>query len=254
MRWRFLHSGVNPGDYNMRLDRSLADELHRGVDGSTIRVYGWHPPAISIGYHQSEGAIDREKAAAEGIDVVRRPTGGRAILHSDELTYCVVTVVDRDEVPVIYGRINAALLAGLRQLGVPASLSFVQPHFPSLYKNASSTVCFSNSARSEIQVEGKKLVGSAQRRSARNDGKVVILQHGSILIGPDHQRIVEFLRLTSEQKDALQSELKAKTIDLKSVLGEVSFDEVASAVRYGFETSWGIQFELAETEPITALT
>jgi len=228
----------------MEYDERLAQSLTVSDQPSTVRVYGWQPPAISIGWHQSLEEIDLKKCSQAGIDVVRRPTGGRAILHSDEVTYSVVMVADRSSVLGVYQRISEALVCALRSLGVEACLEKSQPHFPSLYRLPSSVACFASAARYEIHVCGNKLVGSAQRRFARANGEEVVLQHGSILLGPDHLRIVEFLKMPSgSDPECLRKELKEKTTDLSSALGRrAMFNEVAEAVQRGFEESWGIEF------------
>ncbi|MBE0558313.1 MAG: hypothetical protein IH628_13860, partial [Proteobacteria bacterium] len=119
-----------------------------------------------------------------------------------------------------------------------------QPHFPSEYRRRSSVACFTSSGRHEITIGGRKLVGSAQRRYARGDGVEVVLQHGSILLGPDHRRIVEFLRGGERDlKVDVERELRLHTTDLREVTGRrVSYEETAQAVRRGFEASWGISF------------
>lgn len=244
MTWRFLHTGFSDGLFNMEFDQGLARELLEGACVGTIRVYGWNPPAISVGWNQSLAEIDTVKAQSSGVDVVRRSTGGRAILHSEEVTYSVVMVTRGRNVLQIYNEVSVALVEGIRALGVNAALEKSQPHFPTLYKDGSSVACFGSSGRYEIKVNGKKLVGSAQRRMAGRDGSEVVLQHGSVLLGPDHLRIADFLKpcegLTAEK---VRSDLEEKTTTLKSALGsDVGFDEVAEALRSGFEKAWGITF------------
>lgn len=241
--WTFENTGFHSGTYNMRYDELLACEVAKGLRASTVRVYGWNPPAISLGWNQSMEDIDVETAARAGVDVVRRPTGGRAILHSEELTYCVVMPSDGRNVSTVYRDISRALVCGLEKLGVHATLEQSQPHFPSLYRSRSGAICFSSSGRFEIKIDGRKLVGSAQRRFFFS-GREVVLQHGSLLLGPDHQRIVTFLALDSEeQRCILTEELERKTTDLSSMVGyRPAFDDVAEAIRRGFEEAWGISF------------
>jgi len=237
----------------MEYDESRARALCAADGPCTLRVYGWKPPAISLGWHQSLDEIDVQKCAEAGIDVVRRPTGGRAILHSEELTYSVIMIAERASVLDAYQRISKALVHGLRTIGIDARLEKSQHHFPSLYRLSSSAACFSSAARYEIHVNGRKLVGSAQRRFAHTSGsgEEVVLQHGSILLGPDHLRIVDFFRMVDEGgRRALRRELEEKTIDIFTILERrVAFDDVAQAVRRGFEDSWGIRFEDAEMRP-----
>jgi lipoate-protein ligase A len=225
-----------------------------------VRVYGWQPPVISLGWHQNIEEIDLEQCTLAGIDVVRRPTGGRAILHSDEVTYSVAMVASQKSVLSVYQQISEALVRGLRELGADVALEKSQPHFPSLYRSPSAVACFASVARYEIHIGGRKLVGSAQRRFARPDGREVVLQHGSILLGEDHQRIVDFLKgLKGDQRNQLKLELSQNTIDLSSALGrKVRFEEVVPVLQWGFEKTWGIEFSnmgmaegttVSETEP-----
>ena len=242
MKWRFENTGIHSGVFNMEYDEALARVLVDGTGQSTIRVYGWCPFAISLGWNQSVDEIDLMKASREGIDVVRRPTGGRAILHANELTYSVVMLVKGKNVLSVYDDISRALVAGLRELGALVAIEKSQPHFPSLYRKTSAVACFSSTGRYEIKCGGKKLVGSAQRRYAAGDGEEVILQHGSILIGSEHKQIVDFLNLPSEeQRVALLQELDEKTTDLSTVLHRtVKFDETADAILQGFRKAWSI--------------
>jgi lipoate-protein ligase A len=226
----------------MEYDEALARELAKGPGLPTIRLYGWRPPAISLGRNQAAEEIDCEKASSAGIDVVRRPTGGRAILHCDELTYSVTMRVRGKNILAVYDEIGRALVAGLQHLGARVAIEKSQPHFPSLYRARTAAACFSSTGRYEITFGGKKLVGSAQRRYAAGDGEEAVLQHGSILLGSGHKRIADFLRVaTEEQRNALQHALDEKTTELSSVLGRyISFEEAAEAVLFGFKKAWGI--------------
>jgi lipoyl(octanoyl) transferase len=249
MNWRFENTGFRSGVFNMDYDIALARSLVDGSGNPTIRVYGWRPSALSLGWNQSMDEIDLEKASAAGIDVVRRPTGGRAILHSEELTYCVVMLVKEKNILAVYDDISRALVAGLQELGAPVVIEKSQPHFPSLYQTPSAVACFSSTGRYEIKCGGKKLVGSAQRRYASGHGEEVVLQHGSILLGPDHRRMVEFLNLPSaEHRDGLRLELGEKATELSTVLERiVSFQETAEAILFGFQKVWSIVPDVVNT-------
>ncbi len=250
MRWIFVDTGNHPGTFNMEFDESLVHSLAEGNGNPTVRVYGWKPTAISLGWNQSMDEIDISKATRDGIDIVRRPTGGRAILHSEELTYCVTMGSPAKRVLAVYNEISQALVQGLKMLGVDVTLEKSQPHFPSLYRSTSSAACFSSSARYEIQIGGRKLVGSAQRRYVGRNGGEIVLQHGSLLLGPDHKRLIEYLKLQDDlDRERLKMEIDKKTIDLSAALGRVvTFEECAEAVRTGFEEAWGIKFDFANQE------
>jgi lipoate-protein ligase A len=247
MNWRFENTGIRSGVFNMEYDIALARALVNGAGNPTIRVYAWQPVAISLGWNQSIDEIDLAKTSASNIDVVRRPTGGRAILHSEELTYSVVMRVKGKNVLSVYDDISRALVIGLQGLDVPVAIEKSQPHFPSLYRTTSAVACFSSAGRYEIKCHEKKIVGSAQRRYVADDDEEVVLQHGSILLGPDHKRIVEFLNLPSEEKRVqLRRELDEKTTELSTVLNRViSFEEVAEAILQGFQKAWSIAPEVA---------
>lgn len=244
MVWQFMNSGFSDGRTNMHVDEDLARSLADGRGLSTVRVYGWTPPAISLGWNQAENEILAAKANTDGIDVVRRPTGGRAILHSGELTYSVVMTVADESVTGVYRWISEGLLAGLIRLGVPASLEKSQPHFPTLYHGEDAAACFASSARHEIKVAGKKLVGSAQRRYRRSDGMEVVLQHGSLLLDSSHRALVRYLDVSDGQRGRMDEMLTARTTDLSEILDRTpSFEEVARAVKEGMEEAWNIRFE-----------
>jgi lipoyl(octanoyl) transferase len=246
MNWRFENTGICSGVFNMDYDTALAQALVNGTGNPTIRVYAWQPSAISLGWNQSLDEIDLAKTSSSGIDVVRRPTGGRAILHSEELTYSVVMRVKGKNVLSVYDEISRALVTGLLELGVPVAIEKSQPHFPSLYRTSSAAACFSSTGRYEIKCHGKKLVGSAQRRYAAEGGEEVVLQHGSILLGPDHKRMVDFLNFSSEeQRTSLRRELDEKTTELSTLLNrEIGLLEVAEVVLHGFKKAWSITPEV----------
>jgi lipoate-protein ligase A len=240
MRWRFENTGLSSGVFNMDYDAALAGALISGTGNFTVRLYGWKPHAISIGFNQRPEEIDREKVSLLGIDIVRRPTGGRAVLHCEELTYSVVMRVKKRSVLSVYEEISKPLIAGLAEFNVPAAVEKSQPFFPALYRTKSAAACFSSAGRYEIKCKGKKLVGSAQRRYAAENGDEVVLQHGSLLLGPGHKRIVDFLNLPDqEDRRKLQDELENRTIDLSSILGrKVEFGEAAEVMMRGFQKTW----------------
>ncbi len=248
MKWRFLDTGFQSGLVNMKYDEALAQELAQGGETATLRVYGWNPHAISIGKNQSLQEIDLEKAKCDGINVVRRPTGGRAILHSDEITYSVVLPSKSRSVLHEYDLISQALVLSLRKLGADVTLETTQAHFPSVYAGKESVLCYASAAQYEIRLDGKKLVGSAQRRYSREDGSEIVLQHGSILLGPDHKRITEYISVDNENSlTNLRSILDNESIDLSTVLDrKVRYDEVADCLFEGFGETFGIEFERTE--------
>ena len=242
--WRFEHSGRLDGASNMALDTAMAEALAAGQGTPTLRLYGWSPWAISLGYNQLEEEIDAARCKAEGIDIVRRPTGGRAILHAEELTYCVVMPAGRKSILEVYNEISRALVRGLGLFGVEAALQRSQPDFPEHYRSPSAIPCFTASARYEIEWDGRKLVGSAQRRVTGTTN--VVLQHGSILCGPAHKRLTEFIRADEDVRELLRTELNMKTVDLSEATGRpVDIDRLAECIRKGCELHWGVRLDAA---------
>ncbi|MBI5473248.1 MAG: lipoate--protein ligase family protein [Ignavibacteriae bacterium] len=250
--WQFIDTGENTGAFNMEFDESLARRLLTGQGEPTVRFFTWKPWAISLGFNQDENAIDTARCALDGIGVVRRPTGGRAVLHAEELTYSVAMHSKGKSVLEIYNQISKALVLGLRLFGVNATLSRSQPDLREHYKNPSSIPCFTASARYEIEWRGRKLVGSAQRRFRRHEsGEEVVLQHGSILIGPAHRGLPNYLVLRDDIiRDKLTAELLSKTVELSDIKqSAVNRTELASCLKRGFEEEWNIVFDV---QPSTA--
>ena len=217
--------------------------LPQAAGAPTLRLFRWKPWAISLGHNQSAGELDAARCAADGIDIVRRPTGGRAILHAEELTYSVVMSAGRRSVLQVYNEISIALVRGLALYGVDVSLQKSQPDFAREYRSSSSIPCFASSARYEIEWRGRKLVGSAQRRF-NGPGGDVVLQHGSILCGDAHMRLADYLSApVAEARGKILATLRAKTADLNMITGSsVRMDLLGVCIRRGFEQEWGLTF------------
>ena len=185
-RLRVIDDGPCSGVVNMTRDAELLAR-HDPEAAPVLRLYRWSPPAVSLGYNQQPEDFDAERIAALGFDLVRRPTGGRAILHAQELTYAVIgaspSPLFGDSLHSTYQRINQALLAFLDGLGLAAEVSAGESR-----SQATGPVCFQSAGQHEVKVGGRKLIGSAQRRAGG-----VFLQHGSILTGPAHLRLLDCL-------------------------------------------------------------
>lgn len=247
MNWRFINSGSNSGKFNMQFDIFLAE--HYEPDTAILRIYRWNPYCISLGANQSFDDIDLSKTRYHQIDVVKRPTGGRAILHSQELTYSVIYPIDfKTSAKNVYSEINLALRKGLINFDSRLSeidLEHFQPDFKEFYKTEISAICFAVSAKSELNYQGKKLVGSAQRKLGN-----VILQHGSILCGDYHKKIVDYLKVTDEKKLEILTEISSTTIDLKSALNtNVDYAKLNQSILNGFKLHFNSEFlELNHSE------
>ena len=166
----------------MAVDEALVRSIATGARPA-FRVYGWQPPAVSFGYAQRiSREVDAQKVRQRGIDIVRRPTGGRAVLHWNELTYSVVCPADN---PIMGGNINEAyrkisegLLSGIRTLGIDATFEPRRQTQPSPRGKELTSPCFTSTAQYEVTFKGRKLIGSAQQRIG-----TMLLQHGSLLLG-----------------------------------------------------------------------
>ena len=228
--WRLLNTDHADGSTNMAIDEAILWAVAEGESRPTLRFYGWEPPCLSIGYSQSmEDDVDVDKYREAGIDFVRRATGGRSILHADELTYSVVAPQTEPRVAggVIesYRRLSAGLVAGLRSLGLAAA------QVETANDKGESAACFDAPSSYEITVGGRKLVGSAQVRKKR-----VVLQHGSLPLEGDIARIFDFLKVPSEERrEELKQELRTRATSLELALGHSApFDEVARHLAAGF--------------------
>jgi lipoate-protein ligase A len=229
--FELIEDGPFTGDYNMKFDFDRTMLVSDGKALPMFRLYGWNPWSVSLGYNQKETDIDKDKCKEYGFDIVRRPTGGRAVLHANELTYSVVLKLPNGmTVHDAYRDIHIILLSGLKKLGCP-QLGFeqAQPDFKNLYgkQDGLSVSCFASSARWEIEWKGKKVIGSAQRLFGNT-----LLQHGSILLGPGHELLAEVASLDDEIK---RKRLKDFTLDHSATLSEacdrmIDYKESANSI------------------------
>jgi lipoate-protein ligase A len=181
--WRLVGDGDLPGARNMARDVAILEAVSAGEAPPTLRLYGWRPPCLTLGRHQGVEAADLEFCAREGIEVVRRPTGGRALLHHLELTYAVVAPLGAGPLPrglqEAYRTICGALVQAMRSLGVEAELTGGEVNLE-LPGPRTTIPCFEAPAGGEVVVRGRKLIGSAMRAH-----KGTILQHGAIVLDWD---------------------------------------------------------------------
>ena len=233
--WSFIDTGATRGAYNMALDEVLLDECaHRG-GGPYLRFFGWSPPTVTIGFGQKIAReLDVEKCRRMGVDIVRRPTGGRAVLHWGELTYSVICATAADEVGrdvgEVYHAIGCCLVRGLRILGVKAVLERAGARRTDRQPADTSRPCFSSISRWEVKCGGRKLIGSAQRRL-----KGAVLQHGSLLLDPRHERLLELMPDgDGSAREAFLSELQLGSTHLSACLESWSPAELKVAMLDGF--------------------
>lgn len=215
----------------MAIDEAILNAVSEGRSPPTIRFYGWRPPCVSIGYAQAmHGSIDLRACVERGYEWVRRPTGGRAVLHIDELTYSVTAPQDeprvRGDIVTSYRRLSRGLVAGLRYLGARVDLAEGEEG-----EEAGSAACFDVPSHYEVTALGRKLVGSAQARR-----RSVVLQHGALPLRGDVGRLAEVLAVAAEEREAMKDKLRARAIALDQVVGRpVSWEEAMEALAVGFE-------------------
>lgn len=233
--WRFIDSGPNLGAYNMAVDEELLARAQAGETMPVFRFYTWDPPAVSLGRFQKiETAVNFEACKQRGIDIVRRVTGGRAVLHHKELTYSIVARMDNRLFPSTvlgtYKIIAAGLLQGLKNLGIPAEMVSRANRRAALVKTgANNPACFSSPSWYELLVNNRKIIGSAQRRLSG-----AFLQHGSILMDYD---------LTLESEVIPGGCSNDVVTSIKRELGrDVPLEEVKQAFAKGFSEALGIEF------------
>lgn len=239
--WRIEFDFDRPGSHHMERDEALA----RSYRGNVLRLYTWAPPAVSIGYQQKMESIDLDAAARLGVDVVRRPTGGRAVLHWNELTYAVILESDPGEgIYAVHNAIISALLASLAPLGpqhatLTLTTGSADTGFRDVYKPGTLTnaACFASSARHEVTWNGRKVIGSAQRRFGD-----VVLQHGSILLSNEHLNLPQALAMSPDARLRMNDLLVRETATLTDVFDrQVSPQEVANAIASGFARNFQVQ-------------
>ena len=244
--WRLIKTSPARGAWNMAVDEAILEAIGRGSVLPTLRLYAWDPACLSLGYAQSISDINTELLHRQGWDIVRRTTGGRAILHIDELTYSVAgsQVEPRLAGGVLesYRRLSQALLTALLNLGLSAE-ALPQPKISNSNDRPKEPVCFEVPSNYEITVHGKKLIGSAQARKKRG-----VLQHGTLPLNGDLTRITHVLKYPGEmQRQAAASRLLNRATTVETVLNRhVSWEEAADVMKFAFSNTLDLHLEPAE--------
>ena len=217
-----------PGAENMRRDVEMLDRCARGEIAGTVRIYGFSPPCLSLGRMQTADDVDLDACTRDGVDVVRRPSGGRAVLHDQEVTYAVVCTASDPRfggrVLESCARIHAAVARGLAGIGVHALEQARPRDVRAAARNAAAVAdCFAVPAAHELlDTHRRKLVGSAQARRGR-----ALLQHGSVLLEPSGA--ARYLR---------SSRTQPQSGGVRQLLGrEVTWEELAGALEAGFRAA-----------------
>lgn len=250
--WRLLHTGNRSSAENMAIDEAVLIAVSEGESPPTLRFYGWDPATLSIGYFQKvKKEVNRDRIRANGLGFVRRPTGGRAVLHDREVTYSVILSEDYPGMPTSvtdsYRVISTGLLEGFRELGLQAEMVPLETEEEKVqYASLGSAACFDSPSNYELVVEGRKVAGSAQTRQ-----RGVILQHGSILLDLDVDLLFDVLRFPSERvKERVKRGFLNKAVAINQLRQHpVSFDEAVLAMTRGVEKGLQIRLEPGELTP-----
>ena len=240
-------SDFRAGASNMAIDCAIAEAVAAHTQPPTLRLYGWHPFCLSLGYGQRSRDADRQTLQARAWDLVRRPTGGKAILHGDELTYSLCLPLDhplaKGDIIESYRRLSAGFLNALNHLGLSAS---AVPLAPSPNQNPIGPVCFDLPSHYEITVNGRKLIGSAQLRR-----RGLMLQHGTIPLSGDLARICDVLAFDSESaREQQKRHVRLRATTLESLLSPTpAWSDVAAAIESGFAAEFDLDFIPAALSP-----
>lgn len=241
--WRLLITPPARGAWNMAVDEALLAAAGSGESLPTLRLYAWKPACLSLGYAQPYSDVDVERLNFRGWDVVRRATGGRAILHIDELTYSVTAPLDeplmQGTILESYQRLARALVAGVWALGIPVEMAAQAPAGGA----AKGPVCFEVPSAYEIVSGGKKLLGSAQARK-----KEGVLQHGTLPLTGDLTRITQALSFSDAQaRSDAASKLLSRATTLQAVTGRaIAWETAAQAVAEAFQRELDLELVRGE--------
>jgi lipoate-protein ligase A len=236
--WRLLITGVSDGATNMAVDQAIMEAVAAETVPPTLRFYAWEPAFLSLGHMQPLADIDYERLSAQGWTLVRRMTGGRSILHTDELTYSVAV---RAEDPIVAGSIvesyrnlSRALLWGLHDLGANAGADKRVEQMP----RDKGPVCFEVPSHYEITAGGKKLVGSAQVRKFG-----AVLQHGTLPLTGDITRICDALVFEDDQqRETTRERVRRRAATLEEALGRlIPWEEAVDALIHGFQETFDLE-------------
>lgn len=246
---RLLYSPPQNGIINMATDHAVMEAVGDGRVLPTLRLYAWQPACLSLGYTQRLREVDQTRLQAKSWDLVRRPTGGKAILHTDEITYSVCfpqedTLVQGDIV-TSYRRLSQALQEALKILGLPSQTAPYE-------KNGGQTspICFETPSAYEITVAGRKLIGSAQVRRQK-----AVLQHGSLPLYGDIARICDVLAFEDENaREIAKKQVHRRATTLSDCLGrQVTWDTAAEALVEGFARAFDFSLEIETLSPLESL-
>ena len=237
MEWRILVSDKTNPYLNMAIDEAIYNGITTGQSPPTIRFYDWEPATFTYGYNQIlEDELDIQFLQSSKYLYVRRPTGGRLVLHEDEVTYAIISPLQgamSGQLTETFLRISKALMIGLQKMGVFAELE--RGELTSAEQRQAVNPCFSSSSRFELTWKKKKIVGSAQTRNSS-----AFLQHGSILRTNNQKKVAQFLpNISDDQRLRIESFLDRRTISISKILDRyVTYQEAVQSLIEGFKEEW----------------
>ncbi|MCP4141040.1 MAG: lipoate--protein ligase family protein [Chloroflexi bacterium] len=252
--WRLYLSPPATGAWNMAVDEAMLEHIVRGDSPPTLRLYSWAPPCLSLGRSQPFSDADTKMLKKNGWHLVRRATGGRAILHTDELTYSIIASKEnihvRGNLLDSYKHLAKWLIVALKDLEIPVEMNR-EAGAGGVEKNP---VCFEKASAYEITVHGKKLIGSAQAR--KNDG---VLQHGSLPLKGNLGRVTEALSFSDRASRQIATQkLMARASTVELALGrEISWEAASKSFIRAFGRVLGIPLiegELSASEVLRTNT
>jgi lipoate-protein ligase A len=248
--WRVIDSGPGQAGWNMAVDEAVLVMAGRGESPPTLRFFSWDAPSLSIGSFQKAGELNLTLIKEKNVPIVRRPTGGRAVLHDAELTYSLACPIPSPYLPSglmdSYKVIGSCFLAGLSLLGVSAQLLAVSknPDRKSRPRDASHPLCFSSPSWYEVLSDGKKLIGSAQRRL-----KDSLLQQGSLLIKLDIDGLLSLMLIDDDDKIRARESLLSKMTALEDLGHDIPMERLKGALIDGFSAGMGAPFVMGGLTP-----
>ncbi len=232
--WRFIDTGPCKAAFNMAIDEAIAIAVRKGNSPPTLRIYRWDMPSVSIGCFQQIRDINVGYCGEKGIPIVRRLTGGRAILHNHEITYSFSTKIDSELFSKglldSYEKISRVFVLALSKLGLNSDLKLQkETHHSSSTQTIKSPLCFQSTSYGEVIVKNKKIIGSAQKRWV--DG---FLQQGSLPFSVNMNEMVKVFRFESSGE-------VDKIIGLKEILPDLKLNDLKDYIRISFEETFDVK-------------
>lgn len=246
--WYFIDTGENTAAWNMAFDEAVCETAEADKNFLLLRLYGWNPWSVSIGYGQkARQDICVSSVTERGYSVVRRPTGGRAVFHANEITYSVIANIACPGIGAnlaeTYATIGAALLRSLELAGF-CGLTMARPGPHETVHGIGARPCFSSVSRCEIIWNNRKLAGSAQKRTRKT-----VLQHGSIPLGVEYKGIAGYIGEDEQKRCEYEKDLGSVSVSLDEIGPVPNRQKLAESFKSGFAGGWGADILSFECPP-----